>query len=307
MGLKPIDETSPNPYHQPVVEVVNGKEVQSQNVIAIIEGTDDQLREEAIVIVAHLDHLGIDPDLEGDNIYNGAADDASGVAACLLLAETINEAKKEGTAFSRSIIFLNTTGEEKHGRAGSRHYVQYDPIIPLNKTVAAINMDGVAGIDTANLGENNNYVYIISADSTSIDLRTTNERVNKESGINLELLEPPHSYGSDQKVFEGWLIPSIYYTTGLTSNYHKVNDHASSIDYSHAQKIVQLVYAMIWELANSPDPTPSYNRNDYRRVADQFRCRPCGCKLDDQIFTQSGTCPDCHMALIPIWERVVSD
>lgn len=305
IGLKPVNKGSlAEQYFQPVTEFVDDRSVSSQNVVGMIEGSDEELGNEAIIVMAHLDHLGIDSTLTGDNIYNGASDNASGVAACILLADAFSQAKREGVQFKRSLIFLNTTGEEKHGRAGSRHYVQNNPSIPLEKTVAAINMDGVAGLDTANLPNNTNYVYIVNEDSTSIDLRKRNERINAEAGINMELVKPPFSFGSDQMVFQGWLIPSIYYSTGLTSNYHQVDDHASSINYTHATNIVRLVFALIWELANEPDPTPSFNRDDYRMLTNKFRCRPCGCKADDTVFQNEGTCPDCHMALIPIWENV---
>ena len=93
--------------------------------------------DEAIIYTAHWDHIGTDPNIsDGDNIYNGAADNASGVAGVLAIAEAFSRLKHPP---QRSVYFLFLTAEEK-GLMGARYYVR-NPIIPLNKTVANINFD----------------------------------------------------------------------------------------------------------------------------------------------------------------------
>ncbi len=106
---------------------------QSQNVIAMIPGTERPM--ETIIYTAHWDHLGVNPELPGDNIYNGAADNATGTAALLAMAKMHADA---GPA-PRSIVFLVVTAEES-GLLGSRWYAEH-PVFPLETTVANINID----------------------------------------------------------------------------------------------------------------------------------------------------------------------
>jgi Zn-dependent M28 family amino/carboxypeptidase len=114
------------------------RDIDSQNVIAKGEGSDPKLKDEYVIYSAHWDHLGKDDSLQGDQIFNGALDNASGVATLLELAEAFTRLK---TAPKRSVLFLSVTAEEK-GLLGAKHYAE-NPLYPLAKTVANINMDGV--------------------------------------------------------------------------------------------------------------------------------------------------------------------
>jgi Zn-dependent M28 family amino/carboxypeptidase len=115
------------------------RNVDSHNVIARLPGSDPKLRDEYVFYTAHWDHLGRDPKLKGDQIYNGAADNAAGTAVLLELARAY-KALPPAEAPKRSIIFLSVTAEEK-GLLGSRYYAE-NPLYPLNRTLADINMDG---------------------------------------------------------------------------------------------------------------------------------------------------------------------
>ena len=115
------------------------REVDSRNVIALLPGADPKLRREYLIYSAHWDHLGRDLKLKGDQIYNGAADNAAGVAVLLELAQAY-KALPAAQQPKRSILFLSITAEEK-GLLGSRYYAQ-NPLYPLTQTVADINMDG---------------------------------------------------------------------------------------------------------------------------------------------------------------------
>jgi Zn-dependent M28 family amino/carboxypeptidase len=118
-------------------EVTNAlREVKSRNVIARIEGADPALKNEAMIYTAHWDHLGRDPALKGDQIYNGAADNASGVASILEMARALAQAQP---APKRSILFLAVTAEEK-GLLGAKYYAAH-PLYPLERTLADINLD----------------------------------------------------------------------------------------------------------------------------------------------------------------------
>ena len=113
------------------------REVASHNVVARLDGADAQVRDEWVIFSAHWDHLGRDPRLPGDQIFNGALDNATGVAALLEIAQGFAAAPR---APRRSVLFIAFTAEEK-GLLGSRYYAE-NPLYPLTKTLADINFDG---------------------------------------------------------------------------------------------------------------------------------------------------------------------
>ncbi|KAA3609632.1 MAG: M20/M25/M40 family metallo-hydrolase [Calditrichaeota bacterium] len=123
--------------------VFQEREFNDRNVIGIIPGRDKFLKDEYVLISAHYDHLGIGPAVAGDSIYNGFADNAIGVSATIEIARSLQNAP---VSPKRSIVFLFTTGEEK-GLLGATYYVDH-PRVPLYKTFAAVNIDGIAMFDT---------------------------------------------------------------------------------------------------------------------------------------------------------------
>jgi Zn-dependent M28 family amino/carboxypeptidase len=112
------------------------REIKSRNVVARLEGSLPSLKDETVIYTAHWDHLGRDPSQKGDQIYNGAADNASGVAAVLEMARALGQVKP---APKRSILFLIVTAEEK-GLLGAKYYAAH-PLYPLERTLADINLD----------------------------------------------------------------------------------------------------------------------------------------------------------------------
>ena len=115
------------------------RRIESNNVVGKLEGSDPKLKDEYVIYTAHWDHLGIGlPNEKGDKIYNGALDNASGCAALIELARAFKGLPKPPR---RSILFMSVTAEEK-GLVGSKYYAE-NPIYPLEKTVAEINMDGI--------------------------------------------------------------------------------------------------------------------------------------------------------------------
>ncbi|HEX2450541.1 MAG TPA: M28 family metallopeptidase [Gemmatimonadales bacterium] len=115
---------------------VETREIESRNVAGVLRGTDPKLRDEYVVITAHLDHVGVGKPEYGDSIYNGAMDNASGVATLL---ETARAFRRERIRPARSLVFLAVTAEEK-GLMGSRHYAVH-PTVPADKIVANLNTD----------------------------------------------------------------------------------------------------------------------------------------------------------------------
>src|SRR5581483_11098968 len=139
------------------VAVTRG-EVESQNVAGILRGADPKRRDEYVVVSAHLDHVGVGEPINGDRIYNGAMDNASGVAAML---ETATELHERNAKPARSLLFLAVTGEEK-GELGSKYFAAH-PTVPRQQIVADVNTDMflplfplktlmVLGLDESDLG-----------------------------------------------------------------------------------------------------------------------------------------------------------
>ncbi|HEX3620363.1 MAG TPA: M28 family peptidase [Candidatus Udaeobacter sp.] len=114
------------------------REFKSHNVIGKLEGSDAKLKDESVIYTAHWDHLGRHPELQGDQIFNGAIDNASGVASVIQIAAAF---MKVNPPPKRSVLFMATTGEEA-GLLGAKFYVEH-PLYPLEKTLADINIDGV--------------------------------------------------------------------------------------------------------------------------------------------------------------------
>ena len=138
------------------------RKIDSQNVVAKLEGSDPALKNEYVVYTAHWDHLGKDDKAQGDQIFNGAIDNASGVATVLEIAEGFT---KLATPPKRSVLFLMVTAEEK-GLLGSKYYAEH-PLYPLAKTLADINIDGVN-----QWGHTSDFTIIGLGNSTLDDITT---------------------------------------------------------------------------------------------------------------------------------------
>lgn len=224
--------------------------VVSENVVSVLKGSEKP--EEYLVISSHLDHIGITADGE---INNGADDDGSGSVALLEIAQAFKKAADKGQGPKRSIVFLHVTGEEK-GLLGSRYYTDVDPIFPLEKTVANLNIDMIGRIDPKREGERN-YVYLIGSDKLSTDLHQLSEAVN-EKYMNIELdytfndENDPNRfyYRSDHYNFAKNNIPIIFYFNGTHDDYHRPGDTPDKINYDLLENRTRLVFYTAWEVAN---------------------------------------------------------
>lgn len=223
----------------------------SENIWAFIEGSDK--KDEIVVISAHYDHVGI----KKGEVYNGADDDGSGTVAILEMAKAFQKAKNEGRGPRRSILIMHMTGEE-HGLHGSRYYSE-NPLFPLNKTVADINIDMIGRRDDLHK-DNNNYVYVIGSDYLSTDLYSICERVNQKY-IHLALdykyndKNDPNRfyYRSDHYNFGKNGIPAVFLFNGTHADYHKATDEVSKIEFDALTKRTQYGFAIAWEIANRND------------------------------------------------------
>src|SRR5215218_7533360 len=152
---------------------------QSSNVVGVLPGTD--LKDEYLFITAHYDHLG----KRGDSvIYYGADDDGSGTVGVIEIGGAFAKAKGAGNGPRRTVVFMTVSGEEK-GLWGSDYYSS-NPIFPLDKTTADLNIDMIGRSDAERKGDTTNYVYVVGDDKLSSDLRTISEAANKNVKLELD-------------------------------------------------------------------------------------------------------------------------
>jgi hypothetical protein len=276
-----------------------------ENVVGIVEGGDPVLKNEYVVISAHLDHIGFGAPLpnsnnDGDNINNGADDDGSGSAGMLAMARAYAEGAARGIRPRRSIIFLWNAGEEK-GLWGSQYFTQYPPVDP-KKIVADLNMDmigrtkgpGFTDTDKTHVLMNLGEVLLVGPQIGSNDLEKTIEAVNggyqklslnhfydttKPDATHDNLGPQPNGqrvfYRSDHYNFAKVGIPVAFFTTGLHPDYHRPTDSPDKIDYKEMQLISKTVAAVAWQLGTQ-DQRPELNATlpdqlikDMKSAADQ--------------------------------------
>ena len=223
------------------VEFVHGR---SANVVGYLEGNDAKLRDEAIVLGAHFDHLGyggpgsgsLVPDVH--EIHNGADDNASGSAALLELEQAFASHAKE---LKRTLVFTAFSGEEL-GTLGSSYYVNH-PFFPLEKTIAMVNMDMVGRLRNKDL--------TVYGTGTSPVWNGMLARYDADSTFTLKLI--PDGIGpSDHSQFYGKDIPVLFFFTGTHDDYHKPSDDWDKINYPGEQKVTQYVYNIVEELDSDP-------------------------------------------------------
>jgi len=234
-----------------------------KNVLGFIEGTDPELKNEVIVITAHYDHIGIIDGL----IHNGADDNATGTSAILEIAAAFQLAKKSGYSFKRSILCFPNSAEEK-GLLGSYYYVE-NPIIPLENTVACLNVDMIGRMDKFHQ-QDSNYVYLIGSDKLSTDLHNISEYSNnKYVNMNLDYtFNDPNDpnrfyYRSDHYNFAKKNIPSIFYFSGVHEDYHKHTDTMEKLVYEKVEKTARLIFYTAWELSNMDARPRLDKKNDF--------------------------------------------
>jgi Zn-dependent M28 family amino/carboxypeptidase len=229
------------------------REVDSRNVVAKLEGADPQLKDEYVIYTAHWDHLGKDEKLQGDQIFNGALDNASGTAGLLELAKAFT---KLPTPPKRSVLFLAVTAEEK-GLLGAKYYAAH-PLYPLDKTLANINMDGV------NQWGRTKDIVIIGLGNSTLDDRLT--AAAKIQGRTIKPDPEPEKgffYRSDHFEFAKEGVPALYADTGeeyvgkskeysqqkrdeyTSKDYHKPSDEVKSDwDLTGAVDDLQLLFVV---------------------------------------------------------------
>ena len=240
------------------------------NVVGLIEGADPGLRHEWLIICAHYDHEGAN----AAGIFNGADDDASGVAGLLEIAEAYALARDAGARPRRSILLAAWNAEEQ-GLLGAWAYTE-QPLAPLGDTVAVLNMDMIgrseevppgggyrfAGLPPQTAASNRNAVNIIGH-SFSDGLRAATTAANRHAQLDLRFRYDNNRSNllrrSDQWPFLFHRIPAIFVHTGLHPDYHTQRDRPETLEYDKMARVVRLVYDLSWDLAQGGD-RPTFDR-----------------------------------------------
>ncbi|TJY63089.1 M28 family peptidase [Sinimarinibacterium sp. CAU 1509] len=234
--------------------------VQSHNVVARLAGSDPTLADQHVIYSAHWDHLGRNPDMDGDQIFNGALDNASGVAGILEIAQAYS---KMPTPPKRSTLFMLVTAEEQ-GLLGSRHYASH-PLHPLDRTVAMINLDGLnpwgptSDMQVIGLGQNS--LEDVLRDVAAAHGRSISPDKEPEKGF---------YFRSDQFEFAKRGVPGLYSDSGsqvigqsdgfyadkrrqyTAHDYHNVSDEIKADwDLRGAAQDMQLLVEVGWRVANA--------------------------------------------------------
>jgi Zn-dependent M28 family amino/carboxypeptidase len=231
----------------------------SHNVVGKLEGSDPKLRDEYVIYTAHWDHLGRRPELQGDQIFNGAIDNASGVASLIQLAAAFT---KLNPPPKRSVLFMSTTAEEA-GLLGAKFYAQH-PLYPLEKTLADIN------IDTVNPWGKTRDIEDLSNNNSTLDdlLAAAAKRNGREMKSNSQP-EKGGFYRADHFEFSKRGVPSLYSGGGkdfigkpanfgqqkqddyTAHHYHQVSDVVDpNWDLSGAVQDAQLLFEVGYQVAN---------------------------------------------------------
>ncbi len=236
------------------------RKVDSRNVIAKLEGSDAALKDQYVIYTAHWDHEGRDLSLKGDQIYNGAIDNASGTAGLLEIAQAYT---KLTPAPKRSILFLSVTAEEK-GLLGSEYYAE-NPLYPLKNTLADINMDGLnqwgKTKDLTIIGLGNSTLDDTTVDMARSQSRTVGPDAEPEKG---------HYYRSDHFEFAKVGVPALDAEAGIDyigkpdgygrkkreeytkNDYHKPSDEVKpDWDLSGAVEDLQLLWQVGYRVAQA--------------------------------------------------------
>jgi Zn-dependent M28 family amino/carboxypeptidase len=234
--------------------------VESPNIVAKLEGSDPKLKHEYVLVSAHLDHLGVGEPIHGKTIYNGAMDDASGVATVLETAKAFSEDARRGIRPKRSILFLAFTAEEK-GLLGSRYFAGH-PTVPRDAIVADLNLDmfmpifplkklhvqGLAestlGQDAQRVGTEHNIIIANDPEPDRNSFVRTDQYSFVQAGVPALAMKFGWTYGSPEyKAWRAW----------LAERYHSTADDLSQpVDLAAAAQFNSFFADLARAVANDP-------------------------------------------------------
>jgi Zn-dependent M28 family amino/carboxypeptidase len=244
---------------------LRGGRTMAPNVVAVFPGADPALRNEYVVLSAHMDHVGVGRPVDGDSIYNGADDDASGTSALLEVAQAFASMEQRP---ARSILFLAVSGEEK-GLLGSEYFSD-NPTVPLASIVANVNMDMI--------GRNERDTVVVIGKNYS-SLGAVVERVSAENPRLVGLAAGDDRwpregffFRSDQFNFARKEIPVLFFFAGTHDDYHEPSDEVETIDTDKAARVARMIFLTTHAIATDPQ-RPQWTESGLREVRRMVRGR----------------------------------
>jgi Peptidase family M28 len=231
--------------------------VKARNVLGLLRGSDPVLKDTYVIVTGHYDHLGVRATGEGDRIFNGANDDASGTSSVVEIGTALAAL---GEKPKRSILFMAVFGEETGGY-GARYYTSH-PIFPLAKTVADINLEQLGRTDDTE-GPRPLQFNLTGFDYTDIAAIMAN--AGKETGIAVvkhEKNSDAFFSRSDNATFADAGVPSTTLSVAYVfPDYHAVGDEWPKLDYENMAKVDVCVALGVWDIANS-EKAPEWMREN---------------------------------------------
>jgi hypothetical protein len=224
-----------------------GVEMTTTNVLGIIRGSDPKIAKETILLSAHLDHLGVRANLPGDNIFNGADDDASGVTAVLELAQALADGAKP----KRTIVFA-LFGSEEIGGYGARYFQEHPPV-PIETFVANLEFEMIARPDSA-VAPHTLWLTGYERSNLGPELARHGARLVADPHPDEHFFQRSDNYVLARKGIVAHTVSSF----GLHADYHRPSDDLSHVDFKHmTDAIASMVEPVRW-LTNS-DFKPQWN------------------------------------------------
>ncbi|MFN0051599.1 MAG: M20/M25/M40 family metallo-hydrolase [Planctomycetales bacterium] len=283
--LKPHSALLPGWTANGVVSI-DRTQAEVKNVIAVLEGSGP-LAEETVIVGAHYDHVGkggAGSLLPGSTeVHNGADDNASGTASLLELARRLGARKEK---LPRRVVFIAFTGEEM-GLIGSARYTR-EPVFPLDKTVAMINMDMVGRLKDDKL--------TVFGTGTSTVWEGLLHPLEKEQALQLSF--KPEGFGpSDHSSFYAKQIPVLHFFTGTHSDYHRPSDDWDKINVPGAERIVNLIEKLLLQVVQLPERPPYLEVKGSAQISAREGARPYFGSIPDfgielPGYSLSGVAPD---------------
>ncbi|MGH7620967.1 MAG: M20/M25/M40 family metallo-hydrolase [Gemmatimonadaceae bacterium] len=222
-----------------------GKHETAVNVLGLLEGSDPKLKAEIILVDAHYDHLGIGKPVNGDSIYNGADDDASGTVAVLAMARAL----AAGPRPRRSVLFVLSTGEEE-GLLGTRWLIAHFPV-KLDSVVANLETEMIGRPDSLAGGPGHAWLTGYDRSTMGAMLRSANIAIVADPRPDQHFFER-----SDNIAFAQRGIPAHTLSTfDLHADYHQPSDELRGIDFPHMTAVINSDLRAVQMLANGPLPT----------------------------------------------------
>jgi Zn-dependent M28 family amino/carboxypeptidase len=216
------------------------KQWNTRNVIGILRGRDDKLKDEVVLLTAHMDHIGMREGMAGDNIFNGADDDASGCVAVLQLARALAEDKRP----RRTVLFV-FFGSEETGGQGNQYFLQHPPV-PLNNIVANLEFEMIGRPDPAVKADE---LWLTGFDRSNLgpELARHGAHLVADPHPKEQFFQRSDNFALARKGVVAQTVSSF----GLHNDYHRPSDDVAHLDFSHMEHAIHSMIGPVEWLANS--------------------------------------------------------